>query len=191
MTLFVCGNRAVGFSTRCVLFRQRAGSGRGPPPHRGRPRVLLSPSVAKQLLVMEKPGSDNHSEELEFTSSLLWPWFTLFFLVVTVDLGLSLTGRFKFTSVCPAFHVSCLCRFPSFGVVHTDHSTQSVLCCKRRRFGILCWSSVALSTTLSLFWYLGSCAAVSLAVFPSVCALLFCSLVFSWARSSGARKLVC
>ena len=140
-------------SMRCVFFRQGAGSGRGPPPHRGRPRVLLSLSVAKRLLVLEKLGSDSHSEELEFTSSLLWPWFALFCVVATVDLGLSLLGRFKFTSVCPAMYVLCFFRYLSFGVVHTDHSTQLVLCCKRVRFCILCWSSVTKSATVFLFYF--------------------------------------
>ena len=66
---------------------------------------------------------------------------------------MSLNGRFVFTSVCPAFHVLCPCRFSSLGVYHTVLSIQSVICSKWVRSGILCWSSVAISSTVSLFYF--------------------------------------
>ena len=74
MSPVVGGKRAVGFFQHGGFFFSREGcSQRARSSTSSWPTASSSvPSVAKLLPVLEKPGSDNHSEELEFKSSLHW-----------------------------------------------------------------------------------------------------------------------
>ena len=108
VTLFVAMALLVCFFQRGVFFpRQGAGSGRGPPPHRGRPLSSTFPIGGKAAARPGKAGKRQpFTKELEFTSSLLWPRFALFCSVATTDLGACLS---LIVSSSPRFALQCLC----------------------------------------------------------------------------------
>ena len=160
------------FSTWCFFLRQGAGNGRGPPPHRGRPRGLLSLSVAKGLPALEKPGSDKPFRGAGVALALVCP------LLLGRYNGPRLVSHWPFQvplglpcNVCVVFFVV----FPSCSVLFSLITRRSrYFVASGCVFCILCWSSVALSATVSLF----------ILVFGLLCGCVarWSSLVSSWLR---------